>query len=103
MELNKLEIQILKDIYDVDMNGREPIKVQDYELTEINLREKTQEFNFYLSKLQKLNFINYDESKAFTHGGQTNIKYNNNACQFWGDSLQISPNGIKKVIETRQS
>jgi hypothetical protein len=48
MELSKLEIQILSDIYDADMSAKPSINFNNYELTETDPNERKQEFAFYL-------------------------------------------------------
>jgi len=103
MELNKLETQILIDIYDSDMTVGKSIKIQDYELTEKDTKEKTHEVTFYLEKLKRLGFLSYDESRAFISGGWKNTKYKNNVIMIWGEQLHISPKGMELVEEAKKT
>ena len=103
MELNKLETQMLIDIYDADMTAGKSIKILDYELTEKDPKEKTQEGAFYLGKLQRLGFIDYDEEKAFICGGWQNTKYKNNVIMIWGERLHITPKGIELVEDAKKT
>lgn len=102
MELSKLEIQILIDIYESDMSAKESIKPMDYELTEPNPDDRSKEFAFYLAKLKILYLIEYDESRAFICGGWINQKYKNNVIMVWGEHIHITRYGIELVSKLRK-
>ena len=97
MNLNKLENEILIDIYDVDMWPGMSFEIQDYKLTEEDPKEKKQEFAFYLGKLKKLGLIKYEEKEAFLKAGSCSTKYNNNVDMICGDKIHIDYAGVKLV------
>jgi len=97
MELNKLENQILIDIYDVDMAPGMSFEIQNYILTEEDPKEKKQEFAFYLERLKGLGFIKYEEREAFLKAGSRSTKYNNNVDMICGDKIHIDYEGTKLV------
>ena len=99
MELNKIEKQILTDIYDVDLSLGMPFEIQNYILTESDPKEKKQEFAYYLARLKELGFIKYEEAEAFINSGIHSIKYNNNVDVIYGDKIHIDSKGIKLVEE----
>ena len=102
MELSKLEIQILIDVYDADMSASEPINVNNYELTEELVTPKYHEFAFYLLKLKRLEFLDFNESKAFMKG-MMNDKYKNNFIMCNGEEIHISERGRLIVEEAKKS
>jgi len=103
MELCKLEIKILIDIYNNETSAKKAINLMNYELTKLDPRKKEKEFAFYLSELKKMNLVTYDEDKAFSCGGCRSPIYNNNVLIVWGENIHISPIGIKLVEDTKKS
>lgn len=103
MELSKLEVQILSDIYDADMSAKPAINFNNYELTETDTNERKQEFAFYLSKLKRLGFIEYEDNKAFSCGGWRSQKYRLNVLIFWSENIHIAFLGIRLVEEVRKA
>lgn len=97
MELNKIENQILIDIYDADMEPGMPFEIQNYILNEKDPKEKKQEFVYYLARLKELGFIKYEEDEAFINSGSCSAKYNNNVAMIYGDKIHIDSKGIELV------
>ncbi len=97
MELNTLESQILIDIYEADMLPGMSFEIANYNLTEEDKRKKTHEFAFYLAKLKRLGFVQYEEKEAFLKDGILSTKYNNNVAMVCEDKIHIDSKGIKLV------
>lgn len=103
MELNKIENQIIIDVYDADMSPGMSFEIQNFKLEEKELNDKKQEFAFYLGKLKRLGFIKYDEKEAFLKGGSRSIKYNNNVKKVCEEKIHIDSEGIKLVEESKRT
>ena len=97
MGLNTLESQILIDIYEADMLPGMSFEIANYKLTEEDPKKKKHEFAFYLSKLKKLGFVQYEEKEAFLKDGITCTKYNNNVAMICEDKIHIDSKGIHLV------
>ncbi len=103
MKLNKLETQILIDIYDADINFKNVVRITEYELTEVDPSERRQEFAAYLFKLRRLKLIKFDEDVAFFSCGWRSRKYNTNVVTFWGEYIHITNKGIEFAEKIRNS
>ena len=97
MELNKLENEMLIDIYDSDMFPGMTFEIENYKLKEEDPLGKKQEFAFYLGKLKKLGFVKYEEKEAFYKSGTRSNKYSNNVTMICEDKIHIDSKGIKLV------
>ncbi len=97
MELSTLEREMIIDIYDADMFPEMPFELENYKLIEENLKNRKQEFAFYLKKLKKLGLIKYEENEAFKKSGSRSSKYNNNVTEIYADKIYIDAKGIKLV------
>lgn len=95
MELRQIEVQILLDIYEMDLNNEPTINKNDYELTERDNQTKTKEFAMYLIKLKRHGYIDFDEHKTFLTGGIINEKYKNNVLLIYPEKIQIKDKGIE--------
>jgi len=103
MELNKIEKQILIDIYEFDINHEKTIKRINYELVETNNHEKNQEFASYLLNLKRLKYIEFDEKATLFIGGQNSLKYYTCYCMFRTQNIHIKEKGIEFVKEVLKS
>jgi len=97
MELNALENEILIDIYDADMLPGMTFDIENYKLKEEDQIDKKHEFAYYLGKLKRLGFINYEEKEAFFKSGSNSIKYDNNVTIICENKIHIDSKGIKLV------
>jgi len=97
MKLNKLEIEMVIDIYDADMLPGMPFEIENYKLTEEDPKKKKQEFAFYLGILKKLGYVKYEEKEAFLKDGMRSTKYNNNVAMIYEDKIHIDSKGINLV------
>ena len=97
MQLNRLESEMLIDIYDADMLPEMPFEIKNYILTEKDPKNKILEFAFYLKKLKRLGLIKFEEKEVFTKIGSLITKYNNNVIRIYEDKVHIDSKGIKLV------
>jgi len=103
MELSKLEIELLLDIYEMDINLGERINENSYELIEQDPKERRQEFIHYLLKLKRFGRIDFDESKTFVCGGIRSEKYRTNVVMIWPENIHILEKGIQEVEEAKKT
>jgi hypothetical protein len=97
MELNTLENQILIDIYEADMFPGMSFEIANFNLKEEDKKKQTQEFAFYLVKLKRLGFVQYEENEAFINGGNISTKYNNNVAMIYEEKIHIDSKGVDLV------
>ena len=97
MELTTLEYQMVIDIYCADMEPGMCFEFEDYNLTEVDPKEKNQEFSFHLAKLKRLGLIKYEESEALLKGGNYSTKYDNNVAMICEGRIHIDSKGIRLV------
>lgn len=99
--LNKIEVQILMDVYEMDINNGPRINSLKYDLIEADERERKYEIASYLLKMQRLGYINIEQG-AFVTGGNINIKYRNNVLMYFDEKLHITEKGIAYVDEIKK-
>ena len=100
--LDKTEINILIDIYEMDLNNGKRISETDYGFEEISNEGKKQALAWHLFKLRRLKYISFDEN-TFITGGWHHPKYNNNVIMYYAENIHITEKGILYVDEIRKT
>lgn len=103
IELEKVEIKILLDIYEMFYNNGEEINCINYELNEDTIPNKEKEFAYHLIKLKNQGYINFEETKVFKSGGMINEKYNNNNIMTFPKSIKMEQKGKFYVEESKMT
>ncbi len=103
MELKEIEIQILLDIYEMDINIGKKIEYDNYELTEEHFSERKQEFANYLLRLKSFNYIDFDEEKVFIKAGIRSTKYKTNVISIQPEQIHITEKGINYINEIKKT
>lgn len=88
--LNTVDINILIDLYDIDINnsGEKLLNVAKNYLTEKDPTQRIQELASHLLKLERLEYIEFDE-EPFVKGGRMNPKYRNSVRLILTERIHI--------------
>ena len=97
MELKPIEVDMLIGIYQMNLNNRGTISMEDYVLEEDDDFEQKQEFYSYLNELKKLHYIEF-ENKDFIFGGQVSKKYGTNVQIINNNRIKITKKGINYMV-----
>lgn len=89
MELEKIEIELLKAIYEKDYN----MKKIDWKAIGF---ESNNQKAFYLQRLERNNFIQLEQN-VLTPGGQRDQKYGTAVAMVWSEGIHILEKGIEEV------
>lgn len=91
MELEKIEVDLLKAIYEKDFN----LKKMDWKVIGF---ESNNQKAFYLQRLERNGLIELDEN-VLVSGGQRDQKYGTAVVMVWSEGIHILEDGIKLVKE----
>ena len=98
--LSKIEIEILDKLYSKEYELDFSIKLNSSIFELSGDASPNQEIGFYLERLKRLNYLDYEE-KALTRGGQGDNKYQSNVINIWWDDIHISYKGKKYIADRR--
>ena len=101
--LNSIEVTILDYLYKRDYENNLELVISNsiLPLIETDVQQQSKEVGFYLEKLKRLNYLEF-EGNPFTSGGRSDSKYRNNIIMIWWDKIHITYKGRLLIEEIRQ-
>lgn len=103
-EISKLQIEILENLYiiDVSKNSDKRIQPEFFTLEEKDEIMKTRELVYNIDQLVKLQFITTSD-KYYVESDNMSFEYMNNALEILDDRVNISPLGIQYIEQLKKS
>lgn len=102
--LNEIDMNILNKLFirEFEAELNETFNYNIVPLKETESDKRIKEIGYYLERLKRWNYIEYD-SDPFTRGGQKDSIYKNNILMICWDKIHITYKGKVLIEESRKS